>query len=116
MQELSNIICLLICLGVTECLLGLGLEEEMSKVYLQGASESLKLHFPSAAPACDFSRLQQVHIFLAFMISGVYLSSGVPGLNARHQNDAKWRAAFPELAYSEVNVFTTTIKTLKPDS
>lgn len=69
----------------------------MSKVYLQGASESLKLYFPSAAPACEFSRLQQVHIFLAFMISVVYLSSGAPGLNACHQNEAKWRAASPPL-------------------
>lgn len=49
----------------------------------------LSFYFPSAMPACrDFSRTQQVHIFLAFMTSIVYLSSGVASLNALHQNDA----------------------------
>lgn len=51
----------------------------------------LSFYFPSAVPACcDFSRMQQVHIFLAFMTSIVYLSSGVLGLN-----DARRGRAYP---------------------
>jgi hypothetical protein len=42
----------------------------------------LKFYFPSSGPACDFSRLQQVHILLAFMSNIVHLSSGVPTLMA----------------------------------
>lgn len=50
----------------------------------------LSFYFPSVMPtSCDFSGMQQVHVFLAFMTSTVYLSSGVPSLNALHRNGAK---------------------------
>lgn len=61
----------------------------MKSIFRKQMSQ-LRFYFPSVVPACfDFSRLQQVHIFLAFMTRIVYLSSGVPSLNALHQNDAK---------------------------
>lgn len=52
---------------------------------------------------CDFSRMQQVYIFLAFMTSILYLSSRVPSLNALYQNDTKWE----ELTRTSVLVWRT---------
>lgn len=67
----------------------------MYKVYFRKHMNQLSFYFPSAMPACDFSRIQQVQIFLAFMTSIVYLSSGVLSLNALHRNDATWGKADP---------------------
>lgn len=69
----------------------------------------LSFYFPSAMPAsCDFSRMQQVHIFLAFMTSILSLSSGVPSLNALHRNDARRGRAYPQQCACVENSKTTS--------
>lgn len=58
--------------------------------------------------SCDFSRMQQVHIFLAFMTSILSLSSGVPSLNALHRNDARRGRAYPQQCACVENSKTTS--------
>lgn len=68
----------------------------MKSIFRKHMSQ-LSFYFPGAmAACCDFSRMQQVHVFLALMTSIVSLSSGVPSLNALQRNNAKWGRAYPQ--------------------